>query len=100
MKMNTQEKIAVMQAFEAGETIQIIDNGFDEPRWVDVDRPSWNWEICTYRVKPEKTITRDQLITDIVSHIDGCNDEEIAAAHREVCDSSVYWNIGGFYEKE
>ena len=49
----TAEKIAVMQAFERGETIQarnVWDDGFSP--WLDVCSPSWNWCDREYRVKP------------------------------------------------
>lgn len=50
--MNTQEKIAVMQAYQEGKSIQFLrdpDNG-----WIDCSgSPVWNWLDNEYRVKPE-----------------------------------------------
>ena len=47
----TKEMIEVMQAYERGEQIQILDiNGI----WEDKECPYWNWARCDYRVKPKK----------------------------------------------
>ena len=47
----TKEMIEVMQAYERGEQIQILDiNCF----WEDKEHPYWNWAQCDYRVKPKK----------------------------------------------
>ena len=46
----TKEMIEVMQAYERGEQIQILDiNGI----WEDKEYPYWNWTQCDYRVKPK-----------------------------------------------
>lgn len=45
----TKEKIAVMQAYEDGKTIQQDYHG----EWVDIDVPEWNWATSDYRVMPE-----------------------------------------------
>ena len=48
----TKEMIEVMQAYERGEQIQILDiNGI----WEDKEYPYWNWAQCDYRVKPKKS---------------------------------------------
>lgn len=45
----TKEMIEVMQAYERGEQIQVLDiNGI----WEDKEYPYWNWTQCDYRVKP------------------------------------------------
>lgn len=47
----TKEMIDVMQAYEIGEQIQLLDRcGI----WVDLDMPEWNWKLRDYRVKPKK----------------------------------------------
>ena len=47
----TKEMIEVMQAYEKGEQIQILDiNGI----WEDKEYPYWNWANCDYRVMPKK----------------------------------------------
>ena len=46
----TKEMIEVMQAFEIGEQIEIM-NKFGE--WIYIDKPIWNWAIFDYRVKPK-----------------------------------------------
>ena len=48
--MTTQEKIAVMQAWCDGKTIQAKSS---DGEWVDCITPSWYWAICEYRIKPE-----------------------------------------------
>ena len=46
----TKEMIEVMQAYERGEQIQVLDiNGI----WEDKEYPYWNWTQCDYRVKPK-----------------------------------------------
>ena len=53
-KMNTKEKIEVMEAFESGKPIQISDRfsgGWGD--WTSDLAPAWNWEDNDYRVKPE-----------------------------------------------
>lgn len=53
--MTTIEKIAVMQAYEDGETIQIYDSNFNT--WIDTTSPvGWDWMHDRYRVKPEQKI--------------------------------------------
>jgi hypothetical protein len=49
--MNTQEMIAVMQAFEDGKRIQIDVECTG--LWQDCAFPAWNWRSQRYRVKPE-----------------------------------------------
>lgn len=49
----TAEMIAVMQAFERGEKIEIRD--VDEESWGNlVVAPSWNWRHYDYRIKPRE----------------------------------------------
>lgn len=50
--MTTKEKIAVMQAYEDGKTIQFYSYG----EWEDIDVPAWNWASVDYRVKPESKL--------------------------------------------
>ena len=46
----TKEMIEVMQAYDRGEQIQLLNRvGI----WVDIDMPEWNWELRDYRVKPK-----------------------------------------------
>lgn len=50
----TAEKIAVMQAYERGENIQVAVSGSDEwDDWIIVGSPSWSWRDRDYRVKPK-----------------------------------------------
>lgn len=52
--MNTQEKIAIMQAYLDGKQIQVkYDESYDwDDMRIDIE-PDWDWECCNYRVKPE-----------------------------------------------
>lgn len=52
--MNTQQKIAVMQAFVDGKAIESRDKRLSGTAmwalWVPGDEPNWNWEQLEYRV--------------------------------------------------
>ena len=58
MAKTTKEMIEVMQAFERGETIEVIwrDNATDS--WDVATTPNWDWSAFDYRVapKPKKQI--------------------------------------------
>lgn len=47
----TQEKIAIMQAYEDGKKIEIC--GKTEKVWHNAILPDWNWAVCDYRIKQE-----------------------------------------------
>ncbi len=49
----TQEKIAIMQAYVDGKTIQYDNNTGHMYGWTDLKTPNWNWDLCDYRIKPE-----------------------------------------------
>lgn len=51
--MITQEKIAVMQAYADGKTIQVKTLGGEWVDWVLNEPPTWNWKNHEYRVKPK-----------------------------------------------
>ena len=46
----TKEMIEVMQAYDRGEKIQLLDR---LGNWVDIDMPEWSWGLRDYRVKPK-----------------------------------------------
>ena len=48
----TKEIIEVMQAYDRGEQIQLLDR---LGNWVDIDMPEWSWGLRDYRVKPKKS---------------------------------------------
>ena len=51
--MNTKEKIAVMQAYEDGATVQLLTY---DSKWIDLLAPAvplWDWHNNSYRIKPE-----------------------------------------------
>ena len=50
----TKEMIDVMQAFERGEQIEVINIEDEEGEWCKVTKPIWDWLDCDYRVKPKK----------------------------------------------
>jgi len=67
--MNTKEKIEVMQAWDAGEPLQIKDYN-DE--WLDFptdSEPTWNWDNCDYRIKPKRQIERLLVALRVVRNI-------------------------------
>jgi hypothetical protein len=49
----TKEKIAVMQAFEDGEKIEIRERECEDDEWMETPEPCWNWFAYDYRVKQE-----------------------------------------------
>ena len=49
--MTRDEKVAVMEAFERGEEIQ-VDKGHYSC-WALTREPSWDWNNNDYRIKPE-----------------------------------------------
>ena len=51
----TAEKIAVMQAAIDGKAIEYRPPDYKD--WHTLTHPSWNWERCEYRVKPEPKVT-------------------------------------------
>lgn len=49
--MNTDEMIAVMQAYARGEAIEVSIKGRDD--WSEIKCPLWDWNSFEYRVKPK-----------------------------------------------
>ena len=49
--------IAVLQAAKEGKTIQL----HDDDCWFDLNHPTFNFEMCKYRVKPEPVVGRVQV---------------------------------------
>ena len=58
MAKTTKEMIEVMQAFERGETIEVICRNVALDRWDVATTPNWDWGHVDYRVapKPKKQI--------------------------------------------
>lgn len=48
----TAEKIAVMQAHEAGEVIEYANSGKSD--WEEIIHPAWDWASFDYRIKPRE----------------------------------------------
>ena len=65
----TKEKIEVMQAYDRGEQIQLLDR---LGNWVDIDMPEWSWGLRDYRVKPKKSYvpfdTAEEFLTAYRKH--------------------------------
>ena len=51
MTMSTDEKIAILQAYEEGKKIQFYDSTSDH--WCTTSEPLWNFHAHDYRVKVE-----------------------------------------------
>ena len=68
----TKEMIEVMQAYERGEQIQILDINCI---WEDTETPYWNWAACDYRVKSKKKYvqfdTAEEFLAAQRKHGDG-----------------------------
>ncbi|WP_314070038.1 hypothetical protein [Campylobacter showae] len=79
--MNTQEMIAVMQAYARGEAIEVSDKDADD--WSEIKYPLWDWNSFEYRVKPatkkvaiDKNLNR-HFISEQLSNIRELIDTEI-----------------------
>jgi hypothetical protein len=48
----TKEKIAIMQAFIEGKTVEYCYQ--DTKEWSKIDSPAWDWIGCDYRIRVEK----------------------------------------------
>ena len=46
----TTKAVKVMKAYANGKEIQYLDN---DNEWIDVECPSFDWDKCVYRIKPE-----------------------------------------------
>ena len=71
--MDTEEKIAIMQAYINGEEIECKPQKSSE--WTNMDDcvpsdPIWNWEGCDYRIKPVKPETLEERIREEYSGFD------------------------------
>jgi len=63
----TAEKIAIMQAYVDGKTIEVRMRKYsDRYEWLHITVPSWDWSNCAYRVKPEPPKTPDYINWDHV----------------------------------
>lgn len=85
-----QEKIAVMQAAAAGETIEI----WDRVEWIPCPAPRWDWVTADYRVKP--TPTKVYFITH-----HGIPDLTSACFFKPTCDTrdiTAGYNVAEFVE--
>ena len=63
--MTTKEMIEVMQAYEAGEDIEMKEN--EEESWREVKYPFWVWENFKFRIKPKETKFK---VGDVLVHLE------------------------------
>ena len=100
--MSIDEQIAVMDAFRNGFAIDSRPKtppGLVESCWCFNENPSWDWANWEYRVKPVPKITRQNLIDDIITVCRNAENDMLAANHRHVTGSEVFWNEDEFSEK-
>lgn len=64
--MSTQEMIKVLQAYEAGEDIEMKEN--EEEGWREVKYPFWVWENFKLRIKPKKKQPKFK-VSDVLVHL-------------------------------
>ena len=68
----TEERIAVMQAFEAGYDIDYIETTNSDDTWTNCGVPAWNWIKFDYRIRPkEPEIDWSKVAIDTPVLIDG-----------------------------
>ena len=65
--MTTQEMIEVMQAYEAGEDIEMKEN--EKEDWREVKCPFWVWENFKLRVKPKEKQPKFK-VGDVLVHLE------------------------------
>lgn len=87
---NLQEQIDVMKGFENGEAVEASSEL--DATWASVRRPTWNWHVCDYRIKPRPPISRKDLRSDINDQLGEMSNDCLAATHREHCGSDVYYD--------
>lgn len=65
--MTTKEMIEVLQAYEAGEDIEMKEN--EEESWREVKCPFWVWENFKLRVKPKEKQPKFK-VGDVLVHLE------------------------------
>ena len=59
----------VMEAYANGKKIQYIN---DDNEWIDVPNPSFDWDNCAYRIKPEPKYrpfeTQEECWNEMLKH--------------------------------
>ena len=82
----TAERVAVMQAHEAGKAIEFARAGSGD--WKETSDPGWNWAGFDYRIKPREMSapTSEEVIRDALMKVicavrdylppDGCTQDE------------------------
>lgn len=92
--MTLDEMLSVIQAYKDGEKIQYRKHCVGE--WNDCDKPSWNFGISEYRVKPKKKYRPyenvDEMVDDFVKRFDSnvnykCGAAPIWLKTKTTCDN-------------
>ena len=80
--------IEVMNAYRKGEFIQ--SRCMDTDNWTDEDKPSWNWGLFDYRIKPEPEknerrvrIMKARELKDWIEGVDDDADVVIKVTNKE-----------------
>ena len=99
--MSTEDKIAVMQAFEDGKDLEVANKG--EERWVSTVMPIWNWVAYNYRIKPAPASQLDRIKAEYaeyrVAMLGWCKDTDALRIDNGVVDYPHIFaqSIRGFY---
>lgn len=75
--MTTKEMIEILQAYEAGEDIEIKEN--EKEGWREVKYPFWVWENFKLRIKPQETKFK---VGDVLVRL---ADEGLPLTFRDIC---------------
>jgi len=70
----TAEKIEIMQAYENGKAIEY--KGKNSEMWIPNECPTWGWDMCDYRIKPEPEIEQGNLLDMVQVHLSHWTSEE------------------------
>lgn len=91
--MNTNEMIAVMQAYARGEAIEVSDKGAND--WSEIKHPLWDWNSFKYRIKPiEGSFKRGDRAVFKQDEADTLALKDIHAYGDPGCTSSfVFWKV-------
>ena len=70
----TAEMIKVMQAFQDGKSIQVMERGDPTETWSNIihGKPTWNWFTYDYRIKQPKIIKHSGWMNCYPDMFDNC----------------------------
>lgn len=101
MIMKIDEMIEILEAYKNGKEIEMFD--VTECKWIDVEKPLWNFANCVYRIK--KYPTRLEVVNEFWKKTFGisgkftkhscpannCKDCPLKGQH-PCCDVESWWN--------